>query len=141
MAAAHKSAALVQEILRMGAVIVGKTKTSQLDAGNDWVDVSAPWNPRADGYQAPGGVSAGASAAISTYNWLEYSIGTDRMRFHSNGHGTSLTCPTEVDGALQNAALQGLYALRPSKNASADRSLKNGTPFVARALSLVLMLT
>ncbi|KAI9149586.1 Scytalone dehydratase-like protein Arp1 [Paramyrothecium foliicola] len=74
---AHTTDTLTQVLLEMGAVIVGKTKTSQFDVGQDWVDYTAPWSPRADGYQTPGGTSAGASVALASYDWLQYAIAKD----------------------------------------------------------------
>lgn len=61
----------------MGAIIVGKTKSSQLDSGREWVDVGAPWNPRGDGYQDSGGSAAGAGASVGGYDWMEYAIAQD----------------------------------------------------------------
>jgi hypothetical protein len=74
---AHSSAPFVGALLHMGAIIVGKTKTAQFDAGGDWIDSSAPWNPRGDGYQVSGGASAGASAALAAYDWLQFSFARD----------------------------------------------------------------
>ncbi|KAJ4357191.1 uncharacterized protein N0V89_001766 [Didymosphaeria variabile] len=41
------------------------------------VDYEAPFNPRADGYQIPGGSSSGSASAIASYDWLDFSIATD----------------------------------------------------------------
>jgi hypothetical protein len=65
----------------MGAVIVGKTKTSQLTASRDWIDVPAPFSPRGDQYQQPEGSSAGASASLTGYEWLLHVIADDGMVF------------------------------------------------------------
>lgn len=40
-------------------------------------DYHAPFNPRADGYQSPAGSSSGSAAAVATYDWLDFAIGTD----------------------------------------------------------------
>lgn len=64
-----------------GFVIVGKLKTTQFADSEwptcDWVDYLGPFNPRWDGYLAPSGSSAGSVSAVSSYRWLDYSIGTD----------------------------------------------------------------
>lgn len=72
--AADKSAELIRKLVSWGAVIVGKTKTGQLTAGVDWVDVSAPFSLRRDQYHRPAGSSAGASAALAGYEWLRHVI-------------------------------------------------------------------
>lgn len=74
---ATSSADYVNRLLDLGAVIVGKTKVSQFAAGGEWVDVQAPWNPRADQYQDPSTSSAGAAAAAAGYPWLQHVIGED----------------------------------------------------------------
>ncbi|KAF4978680.1 hypothetical protein FZEAL_4974 [Fusarium zealandicum] len=66
-----------RELLDLGAVIVGKTKTSQFGTGAEWVDEQAPWSARGDGYGGLKGGSVGAAAALSGYEWLQYSIGVD----------------------------------------------------------------
>lgn len=65
-----------------GAVIVGKTKTSHLGTGAEWVDQQAPWSARGDGYQSTKGGSVGAAAASVGYPWIDYSIGVDGKLGH-----------------------------------------------------------
>lgn len=102
---AENSAEYVTRLLDHGAIIVGKTKVSQLLAGSEWVDVPAPWNPRADQYQDPSASSAGAAAAVAGYSWLEHAIGED-----------------SIGGLLSPASAQGIFALRPTvqHNSSLD---------------------
>jgi Asp-tRNA(Asn)/Glu-tRNA(Gln) amidotransferase A subunit family amidase len=76
---ATSSAEYARRLIELGAVIVGKTKISQFAAGGEWVDASAPWNPRADQYQRPSISSAGAAVAVAGYEWLQHAIGEDRM--------------------------------------------------------------
>ncbi|OAL48036.1 hypothetical protein IQ07DRAFT_613381 [Pyrenochaeta sp. DS3sAY3a] len=65
----------------MGAVVIGKTKTTQFALGErptaDYVDQLAPFNPRGDGYQHPQGSSAGTGAALASYDWLDIATGSD----------------------------------------------------------------
>ena len=77
--AARTTADYAQKLMDLGAVIVGMTKVSQFASGEEWVDVQAPWNPRADQYQDPSGSSAGAGVALAGYEWLEYAVGEDGM--------------------------------------------------------------
>ena len=78
---ARSSAAVVDNLLSLGAVVVGKTKLAAFASAQEptgqWVDYHCPFNPRADGYQHPGGSSTGAAVAVAGYPWLDFSIGTD----------------------------------------------------------------
>jgi len=76
----EKSATCIQTLVEKGVVVVGKTKMSSLANWEEPIestDYQAPWNPRADRYQSPGGSSSGSAAAVSTYDWLDIAIGTD----------------------------------------------------------------
>ncbi|KAF4596030.1 amidase signature domain-containing protein [Ophiocordyceps camponoti-floridani] len=74
---ADTTAALAQRLMDLGAVIVGKTKSSQFASGREWVDEHAPWSPRGDGYQRVFGGAAGAGAAIASYEWLAETLAID----------------------------------------------------------------
>lgn len=67
----------VSDLLEQGAIIVGKTKTTQLLAGDQWTDFQSPLNPRGDQYQEPSGSSTGAAASLAGYSWLDFAIGVD----------------------------------------------------------------
>ena len=76
-----ETSTLVEEAIRLGAIVVGKTKLSSF-AGNEIppngpIDYLAPFNPRADGYQNPLGSSMGSGAAVAGYPWLDCSFATD----------------------------------------------------------------
>lgn len=75
--ASSNTAKYAQTLLDQGAVIIGKTKTSQFGTGAEWIDQQAPWSARGDGYNSMKGGSVGAAAALVGYPWLDYSIGTD----------------------------------------------------------------
>ncbi|KAG4262020.1 hypothetical protein FPRO03_10893 [Fusarium proliferatum] len=75
--ASSSTAKYAQSLMDQGAVIVGKTKTSHLGTGAEWVDQQAPWSARGDGYQSTKGGSVGAAAASVGYPWIDYSIGVD----------------------------------------------------------------
>lgn len=79
---ADSSAALVKRLVKLGAIIVGKTKSSQFGSGREWTDVAKPHNPREDGQQDPSGGSAGAAAALAGYEWMTASTGFDGEYLH-----------------------------------------------------------
>lgn len=62
----NTTAVAVQHLIDLGAIIVGKTRTSQFADGEsptaDWVDYHDPFNPRGDGYMDPSSSSAGLEA-------------------------------------------------------------------------------
>ena len=78
-----ETADLIEKLLNMGAVIVGKTKmcsfASAEEPTDQWIDFHCPFNPRGDKYQSPSGSTTGGAAALAGYSWLDHSIGTDSM--------------------------------------------------------------
>ncbi|WVQ67808.1 uncharacterized protein L199_006013 [Kwoniella botswanensis] len=84
-----------------GAVIVGKVKTSH------------PFCPRADGYQSCGSSSSGSASAIASYEWLDFSVGSD------------------TDGSIRHpAAIAGLYGVRPTHGLVSTESVLPALPRV-----------
>ncbi|KAK3984184.1 amidase signature domain-containing protein [Cladorrhinum sp. PSN332] len=75
------TAVLVQQLIDLGAIVIGKSKMSSFASAEEptdqWVDFHAPFNPRGDGYQTPAGSSNGAAAAVSGYPWADFSFATD----------------------------------------------------------------
>lgn len=74
------SAAAIAPLIGRGIQILGKTKLSAFlarEEPSEAVDYQTAWNPRADGYQSPGGSSSGSAAAVAAYDWLDIGIGTD----------------------------------------------------------------
>lgn len=72
----------MQEIIDLGAVVIGKTKITQfgrLGLDGEWVDEQAPWNPRGDGYQKISGSSPGAAAALMGYEWMDHAVGESKF--------------------------------------------------------------
>jgi len=67
-----------------GAIIVGKTKLQAMimrEEPLECVEFAAPFNPRGDGYQVPSGSSHGSAAGIASYDWLDFSLGSDSKWF------------------------------------------------------------
>lgn len=77
----QETARCVEELINGGAVVVGKTKMSPFGSWEApmeyYNDYQAPWNPRADRFQSPGGGSSGSAAAVASYEWLDVALGTD----------------------------------------------------------------
>ncbi|KAL7901886.1 amidase signature domain-containing protein [Trichoderma sp. SZMC 28014] len=103
--AKEESAEIVKRLIKLGFVIVGKLKTTQFADSewptSDWVDYHGPWNPRGDGYLTPSGSSSGSASAVSTYTWLDMSLGTDTL------------------GSIRSpSAAQGIFGMRPTLGAA-----------------------
>ncbi|KAJ4299616.1 hypothetical protein N0V90_004862 [Kalmusia sp. IMI 367209] len=95
-----ETADCVKLLLDLGAIVVGKTHLSSFawkEEPTECIDYQAPFNPRADGYQSPAGSSSGSGAAIASYDWLDFTLGTD-----TTGSGR------------RPALWNGCFALRPS---------------------------
>jgi Asp-tRNA(Asn)/Glu-tRNA(Gln) amidotransferase A subunit family amidase len=76
----QRSAAVVETLLAAGAIIVGKTRSVQFASGEnarDWIDYQPSFMPRGDGYQEPSCSSTGSAAAMSSYDWMDLTIGSD----------------------------------------------------------------
>lgn len=123
---ATDTAVAVQRLVDLGAIVVGKTRTSQFANGEqptaDWVDYHDPFNPRGDGYGDPSSSSAGAGSAEASYSWIDMNIGSDT--------GGSVRAP---------AAYSSLYGNRPSIGAISTEGVLPLSPemdtlaFVARS--------
>lgn len=79
--AVKASAPIVQWLIDLGAIIVGKTVLSQFASTGaptgDYPEFLCGFNARGDRYRTPGGSSSGSGAAIGSYPWLDLAIGTD----------------------------------------------------------------
>ncbi|PVH81941.1 amidase signature enzyme [Cadophora sp. DSE1049] len=97
---AKESAVSIRKLIGFGAVVIGKTKTTQFASGEgsmDWVDYQCSFNPRGDGYQDTSMSSVGSAAGLASYDWVDCSLGTDTF-----------------GSILWPAAAQGLFGLRPT---------------------------
>jgi len=77
---ATKTAESIEVLVSAGAVLLGKTRLCSFiskELATEAIDFSTPFNPRGDGYQSPWGSSTGSAAAISSYDWLDVTIGSD----------------------------------------------------------------
>ena len=122
---ADETATCIQYLIDLGAVVVGKTRTSQFANGEsptaDWVDNHDPFNARGDGYQDPSSSSSGAGSAESNYDWIDLNIGSDT--------GGSVRAPAAVSGVFGNRPTQYIMTLEGALPMSPEMD----TPaFVAR---------
>lgn len=77
---ASETAPAIETLISAGVEILGISKMCSMVGIQHplhWVDFSAPFNPRGDGYQSPSGGNSGQAAAIAAYEWLDIGIGTD----------------------------------------------------------------
>ena len=77
---ATANAPAIQKLLDSGAYLVGMTKLACFAAREEpteCADYQALYNPRGDGYQSPAGSSSGSAAAIVSYDFLDFTIGSD----------------------------------------------------------------
>ena len=128
-----ESAECVQKLLHKGISVVGKAKMNAF--GNweeplEYVDYQAPWNPRADRYQSPGGSSSGSAAAIAAYPWLDAAIGIDSTALlflvtsPSSSWSTLTYLRTAWGSVTRPAAWCGLFGLRPTKGAVPTKGIE-----------------
>lgn len=97
------TATIVQNMVAAGAHVLGMTKLSSMigkEEPTEATDYHAPFNPRGDGYQSPAGSSSGSAAAVATYDWLDFAIGTDT-----------------TGSARRPALVNGIFQMRPTHDA------------------------
>lgn len=116
-----QNANIVERLLELGAVIIGKTKCTQFASSDqptaDWVDYHCPWNPRGDGYLSPRGSSTGTCAALAGYDWVDLGIGSDSQS--SKNLSLIFWLIIKAGGSIRGpAALMGLFAIRPTPRAA-----------------------
>ncbi|OCT52008.1 glutamyl-tRNA (Gln) amidotransferase [Cladophialophora carrionii] len=100
------TAPVVRLLLEAGAVLVGKLKTTEFAEGVDpceWIDDVCPFNPRGDGRQKPSSSSTGSAVAAASYDWLDFTVGTDT--------GGSIRHPAGVNGVFGQRPSCGLVSL------------------------------
>lgn len=113
------TAKVVQELIHLGAVVVGKTKMSAFagseEATDQWIDFHAPFNPRGDGYQTPSGSTSGGGCSLATYKWLDFSIGTDSGSNWLKFQSVAQKLIVIATGSIRwPAAWNGLFGMRSS---------------------------
>ncbi|KAI2472684.1 amidase signature domain-containing protein [Annulohypoxylon bovei var. microspora] len=95
-----RTAPVVQRLVDLGAIVVGKTRTGQFAVGQDpvdYLDYFSNFNPRGEGYQSQSGSSGGSAGAMAAYNWLDAALGTDTagsIRGPANVYGLFTMRPT-----------------------------------------------
>lgn len=77
---ASQTATALRSLLSAGVNIIGKTYMSAfalIEHPTQSIEYEAPFNPRGDGYQIPGGSSGGSAVAVASYNWVDLALATD----------------------------------------------------------------
>ncbi|KAH1434619.1 hypothetical protein KXW29_008062 [Aspergillus fumigatus] len=96
----------IKRLIDAGAELLGTLKLGSLIAREEpteSVDYHAPFNPRADGYQSAWSSSGGSGAAIASYDWVDFTLGTDTT-------GSSRR-PAMANGAFQIRLTHDLVSL------------------------------
>ena len=116
-----ETASAVQRLIDVGAEVLGKSKLSSFAAREEpteSVDFQAPLNPRGDGYQSPAGSSSGSAAAVSSYDWLDFAIGSDsESPIKPHGSSGSHLMISATGSGRRPAHWNGCFSLRPTKTA------------------------
>jgi hypothetical protein len=76
----QKTAPLIQKLLDGGAHLLGTLKLGSLitrEEPAESADYFAAFNPRGDGYQSAWSSSGGSGASLASYDWLDFTLGTD----------------------------------------------------------------
>ena len=72
--------AIVQQLIGLGAVVVGKCKMSEFspprEPTDEWVDFNMPYKPRGDSYVSLDSNDPLESAKLEAYPWINASLGT-----------------------------------------------------------------
>ena len=100
------NAPTIQRLIDAGASLVGTLKLGSLitkEEPTESQDFHAPFNPRAHGYQSAWSSSGGSGAAIASYDWLDFTLGTDTT-------GSSRR-PAMAKGCIQLRTTHGILPL------------------------------
>ncbi|KAI9767312.1 MAG: hypothetical protein M1840_005721 [Geoglossum simile] len=106
----------IQRLLDSGAYLVGTTRLACFAAREEpteCADYQAPYNPRGDGYQSPSGSSSGSAAAIASYDFLDFTVGSD-SKFLSPLRAIVMLMAEATGSTRRPAFFNGCFALRPS---------------------------
>ncbi|KAK2875346.1 hypothetical protein FQN49_001664 [Arthroderma sp. PD_2] len=103
---ATKTCPATKRMIDAGAELLGTLKLGSLIAREEpteSVDYHASFYPRADGYQSAWSSSGGSGAAIASYDWIDFTVGTDTT-------GSSRR-PAMANGAFQIRLTHNLIPL------------------------------
>lgn len=78
------------------------------------VEFTAPFNPRGDGYQVPSGSSHGSAASVGSYDWLDFSIGSDSSYPKAAAQETLTDLILANGSGRKPAHYNGCFSIRPS---------------------------
>jgi Asp-tRNA(Asn)/Glu-tRNA(Gln) amidotransferase A subunit family amidase len=86
---AQATASALQILLDGGANLLGTLKLGSLitrEEPPESADYFAAFNPRGDGYQSAWSSSGGSGASLASYDWLDFTLGTDSQYYISCLH-------------------------------------------------------
>lgn len=78
------------------------------------VEFTAPFNPRGDGYQVPSGSSHGSAASVGSYDWLNFSVGSDSSYPKAAAQETLIDFISANGSGRKPAHYNGCFSIRPS---------------------------
>ena len=78
------------------------------------VKFTAPFNPCADGYQVPSGSSHASAAGIGSYEWLDFSLGSDSLYPEYAEYEAFTDLILANSSGRKPASYNGCFSIRPS---------------------------
>jgi Asp-tRNA(Asn)/Glu-tRNA(Gln) amidotransferase A subunit family amidase len=116
----NTTAPALQKLIDIGANLLGTLKLGSLitkEEPAESADYQAPFNPRGDGYQSAWSSSGGSGAAVASYDWVDFTLGTD-SKLSNPFACQSLTLHPIATGSSRRPALaNGCFQLRLSHDA------------------------
>lgn len=140
---ASQTAPAIQKLIEGGADLIGISKMCSMvlkAPPTQCIDVSAPFNPRGDGYLSPSGGSSGQAAAVATYEWVDFAVGSDCE--YQGGDMVEIHCsclPKATFSGRMPAQANGCFALRPTVGCLPTQGMWSGVPYVMRSMSMELI--
>ncbi len=119
---ATTTAPVIGKLIEAGAHLLGTLKLGSLitkEEPAESADFQASFNPRGDGYQSAWSSSGGSGAAAASYEWLDFTLGTDSK--HETEHlfpATATDIESLATGSSRRPALaNGVFQMRLSHDA------------------------
>lgn len=116
----RKTAPVIQKLLNGGANLLGTLKLGSLitrEEPAESADYFASFNPRGDGYQSAWSSSGGSGASLASYDWLDFTLGTDSTCYPYNAfvsHTYTRQQPEVVEGQLWRTVYSSFESAKKS---------------------------
>ncbi len=119
---ATTTAPIIGKLIEVGAHLLGTLELGSLitkEEPAESADFQASFNPRGDGYQSASSSSGGSGAAAPSYEWLDFTLGTDSK--HETGQLEPVSA-TDLDfsatgSSRRPAHANGVFQMRLSHDA------------------------